>query len=344
MNREDALIDYKKRIRESKEQAIRLMEQHYRSVEKKFHGQLQEKMENLCGMIKAPVKYIQISLLRSMMWSGIYQVMLSAHNEEYFLDSNSIKVNFDISYMFSPLEELRIRLYDEALPFIGKIPKFDADHVIMEIAMNFYKQRANAMRRYFVDFDRWDSIQSTAKCSRLVVKWGEHREHSETIFLMDFEQKSQEQFMENNEENEIAKWEPHYVYQSFDNSTFKNITVQKKNFLFLGMRNGAIEQVTWESTLLAGAGFRESSMYQVVFAGCDLMLSDFRKVKFQEVRFIQCKMENADFRGATFVDTVFEGCSMKDAVFSRQEISYAGLDAKELQDITIEEEPNVFYV
>lgn len=344
MNRESALIDYNEKIRGCREQTVQLMEQYYLSIEKEFHKQLQKEVNVLCEMIKTPVKYIQISLLRSMMWSGIYEVMLSAHNEEYFLDINSIKVIFDISFIFSPLEELRARLYDMALPFMGKIQKFDADHIIMKTAMSFFKQRANSLRRCFVDFDKWDSVQDVAKCSRLVVKWGEYREHSETIFLMDFEKKTQEQFWEYNKDNEITKWELCYVYQSFDNSAFKNLVVQKKIFLFLGMRNGLIEQVTWESTLLTGAGFRESKLYQVVFAGCDLSLCDFREAKLKEVHFHQCKLEEADFRGATFENTIFDGCTMKNAVFSRQELSHAGLDGRELQDIMIEEEPNVFHV
>lgn len=343
MNREEALQDYKNKIQGYLNQGKHQLEEGYLSWEQDFQNQLEKELSCLCSMMEAPVKYFQISLLRSMMYQNTFEVMVSAHNEKYFLDTEMVKVTFDISRIFQMLEDLRVILYDMAKPYMGKIQAFDGDRLMMDMVMDFFKNKANDFRFFFRDFDQWECLIPVPKCSRLVLKWGEHRENSETIFLMDMEPKTQELFMENNHQNTIERWEPQYVYQSFDHTTIQDIVMQKKNFLFLGMRESTIRRSSWENSMFAGAGFRNTRMEQVVFAGCDLSRCDFRNASLYEVRFIHCKLLEADFRDVVLEGTSFECCDMEHALFSREKLAYAGLDAIQLQQIRIQEEPYVFY-
>lgn len=343
MNREAALKDYHNKIQDYLNEQNHLLEQNYLVSEKEFQTQLYDQICNLCKSVTMPVKYLQVSILRSVLSQDIFMLLISVHNEKYFLDLDYKKVTLDVTRLFLPLINFKRILYDMISPYMGKIQKFDADRIIMGIAVDFFKKKANHMRRYFRDFDQWECIEDIPKCSRLVVKWGEHRGDSETLFLMDMQQKNQEEFIAYNQENRIDTWEPQYNYQSFDNAFLKDSVMQKKNFLFLGMRNGRIENSSWEASLFAGAGFKNSIMENVIFAGCDLSYCDFRNVNLKNAQFIQCKIVESDFRGALFLNIKFEDCEMQNTIFSRQDLAFAGLDAGQLQQIKIEEEPNVFH-
>ncbi len=343
MNREAALKDYHDKMQDYLNEQNHLLEQNYLVSEREFQTQLYDQICNLCKSVTMPVKYFQVSFLRSMLSQDVFMLMISVHNEEYFLDLDYKKTTLDVTRLFLPLISLKRTLYDMIPPYMGKIQKFDADRIIMGIAVDFFKKKANHMRRYFRDFDQWECIEDIPKYSRLVVKWGEHRGDSETLFLVDMQQKTQEEFIAYNQENRIDTWEPQYNYQSFDNAFLKDSVMQKKNFLFLGMRNGRIENSSWEASLFAGAGFKNSIMENVIFAGCDLSYCDFRNVNLKNAQFIQCKIVESDFRGALFLNIKFEDCEMQNTIFSRQDLAFAGLDAKQLQQIKIEEEPNVFH-
>lgn len=342
MNREDALRDYKGKIQGLLLKGRQKLEESWTVNEKGFLELLREGVNHVCSALPGPVKYFQFSIIRSLMWKDEFWLMLSVHNEDYFLDQNVKKTLIDAGELFAPLAEVRRELYESVHPYMGKVQMYDADQIIMDTALDFFKKKADVMRKHFVDFHLWRGIEEAPRCSRLVVKWGEHREYSETVFLLDAEERTQEQFLAFNQNNGTDRWDPRYVYQCFDRVHLKDLAVQKKNFLFLGMRRARIEASTWEAVLFAGAGFKETAMEQVIFYSCDLSCCDFRGAELKMVQFIQCRLLEADFRGAGFSECRFEDCEMKSALFSRQELACAGLDAVQLQQIKIEEEPLCF--
>jgi len=343
MNREEALKDYTLTIQEYLDWGNRQLEEDYDDLEKAFFGQLKVAIEQLCEKIDHPVRYLQVSLLRSPMWQDTYQVMLSAYDEEYFLDAQPIIAVFDIGIVFRPLEDVRKNLYETARNYRNKVQKYDCDKFIMDIAVSFFKKKAERARRFLWDLDKWDCIKNIPKYSRFVVKWGEHRDYSETVFLVDYESRNQEEFNSYNEKNSIDNWDHQYVYQCFDRIVLMDIAIQRKNFMFMGMRDSKIEQSVWECCMFLGASFRNAAMREVIFAGCDLSQCDFRKASLNNVRFIQCKLSGSDFREIVMEKTSFENCEMEGVLFTRNNAAYAGLDAHQLQQIIIEEEPHVFY-
>jgi len=343
MNREEALWDYKNKMQPQLEQTQCRLAKRYLALEKEFQQKIHGEIACLCGKIEKPVKYFQISLLRSPMSRDIFQIMLSAHDEEYFLDKEATSTVFDAGEIFLPLTELRAHLIGERSFYMGKVQKFDADQLVMQLAMTFFKKQANDFRWYFQDFARWDCIEKIPKSTKLVVKWGEHREQSETVFLTCTQPRLQEQFIESNQNNSLETWDSRYVYQSLDDMTIKEAVMEKKNFMFLGMRYSRLERSVWDACMLYGAGFRESGMEQVTFVGCDLSRSDFKNSALQEVRFVKCRLSEADFRGISLEETSFEECEMERTLFSRQDLAYAGLNARQLQQVRIEEEPYVFH-
>jgi len=343
MNREEALEKYELNIQQYLLEGKEELKKNYHIVEAEFQRQIQKAICDLCGLVKSPVKYIQLSLLRTMIWQDSYMLLLSIHNEDYFLDEGTMQTVINIRKIFLPLTELRSKLYAATLPYQGKVDRFDADRIIMNEAMTFYKEKAGDFRRYFRDFEQWDAVRAMPKCSKLVVKWGEHRDYSETVFLIGFEVEEQKEFLDFNQTNSIAEWNTQFVYQSIDGAEVHDITMEKKNFLFMGMRKGKMTKCVWEFCMLRGANLKESSISQVVFGGSDLSQVDFCAARLEQVRFIQCNLSEADFSDVSLSETTFEECNMKGAIFSRQNLSYAGLDAHQLQQVLVKEEPHVFY-
>ncbi|MDE7273247.1 MAG: pentapeptide repeat-containing protein [Lachnospiraceae bacterium] len=344
MNRKEAILKYQEEVSEYLNRSMEALEENFLKEEKKLKN-------NICAIViqlfssvgdKERIQYIQMSLLRSRMDEDVFQILVSLHDETYFLDKNPLMQTLDVSSLFVPLKEARIILYQRLEYYQGKIEKFDADRMIRETAMTFYKKMADRCRMLFRDMDRLNTGDKISETKRLVVKWGGFQEVCETVFMTETNSKTQQQFLAYNEKNRLDQWDTRYVYQSWEYMQFTDVTEQKRNLLFIMFRNCQMERCQWENCLMHGASFRGAKLKQVIFAGCDLSGSDFRETEFDQVRFVQCNLSAADFTGNR-IDTVqFTGSRMDDARFSRDSLSCGGLDVSQLQQIQMEEESYVF--
>lgn len=345
MDRGEAKKRYKNEISKYLQDGMELLQRNWEKREDEVKSLIFEALLQLflSSKDKEQIQYVQMSLLRSQMDEDVYKMLLSLHNETYFMDPDSRMQAIDISYVFEPLREVRTKLYQVIGEYQGKIENFDADQMIRETAMVFYKKQADRCRLLFRDFDQWRAGKGIPPLKGLiVVKWGGFREESETIYLTDTREKSQAQFLSYNEKSSIDQWDMQYVYQSWETACFTNMTVQKKNLLFLMLRNCSMERCQWENCMMHGAEFHHAKISRTIFAGCDMSGSDFRNAEFHQVQFIQCNLKEADFTEAKFDRIQFPGSQMENARFSRNGIYCEGLDANQLQQVQLEEEPYVF--
>lgn len=344
MNREEALLKYQEVTAVDLKSGMEALEMNFRKEEARFKDRLCQAVIQSCSSYgnKEQPEYIHISLLRSWMDEDIFKIVLSLYDTDYFLDRHPLIKTIPCDDLFAPLKEVRRKLYQSLEYYRGQIEKYDADRMIRETAMVFFQKKAEWSRMVLRDLDRLKTADNTLQEKRLVVKWGAFQEAGETVFLTEPGRKNQQQFLEYNEKNGIDLWDMHYVYQSWEAVSFQDITLAKKNFLFIMLKNCIMEHCQWENCMMHGASFRGAKLKQVVFAGCDLSGSDFRETVFEQVQFIQCKLSGADFTGNN-IDTVqFQGSLMNDARLSRDSLSCKGLDASQLQQICMEEEPYVF--
>lgn len=344
MNREEARKRYQEEVSKYIHRAMGLLEENFLKEEESLIKNIYEELFQLFSDCadKGQIWYIQMSLLRSKMDEDIYEILLSVHNENYFLDTKPLMQTVDVSYIFAPLKEVRAKFYQYMECYQGKVEKFDADRIIREIAIAFFKNQAEHCRILFRDLDRCGIEERKLQGKRLVVKWGGFQEASETVFLADSSEKDQQQFFIYNEKNTISEWDSRYVYQSWEAVHFIDMVVQKRNLLFIMLRNCEIERCQWENCMMHGASFRDAKLKQVIFAGCDLSGSDFRGAMFEQVQFIQCNLSAADFTGIGLEMVQFTGSRMENARFSRDSLSCQGLDVSQLQQIWMKEEPYVF--
>lgn len=344
MNRKEALLKYQEEVSPYLYESMKALEDNFVKEQDKLKNNLYEKLLWLFSNNEdnKQIQYIQISLLRSQMDADVFVLLLTIHDKTYFLDKSSIMQKIDISSLFIPLKEVRTKLYQFMECYQRKIEKFDADQIIRETAMTFYKKMAEWCRIIFRDFDYWCRENKISQWKRLIVKWGGFQETSETVFLIDISSKNQQEFLVYNEKNNINQWNLENVYQSWESVHFTDITIEKKNLLFIMLRNCKMKRCQWENCLIHGASFRGANLKQVIFAGCDLSSSDFRGVTFDHVQFIQCNLASADFSENQIESVQFTGSQMKDAIFSRDSLSCKGLDANQIQQIRMKEEPYVF--
>lgn len=344
MNREEAIQKYQEDVKDYLQNVSERLESGFSEKEKWLMQAIRQSLRQLYSVHeeKGKIRYLQMSLLRSRMDEDLYEILLSFHNEAYFLDPKPRMQTVDISELFAPLKTSRTPLYQALRRYQGKVQKYDADRMIRETAMTVYKKRAERCRFLFRDLDLWLSEEGLQAGQRLTVKWGGFEEACETIFLSDTGGKEQKQFLTYNEQNTVEKWDPRYIYQNWETAHFTDLDTEKKNLLFAVLRQCRMERCQWKNCLMHGAGFRRSDLRQVTFAGCDLSGSDFRGVRFEQVTFLQCNLSNADFTGTELQGVAFTGSMMDNAVFSRDGLSCKGLNAGQLQKIRMEEEPYVF--
>lgn len=344
MNREEALLKYHEEAAKYIKSGIEALERNFRKEEARFKDRIcQAVIQSFSSYVnKEQLEYIHISLLRSWIDEDTFKIVLSLYDKDYFLDRHPLIKTIPCDDLFAPLKEVRRKLYQSLEYYHGRIEKYDADRMIRETAMAFFQKRAEWSRMVLRDLDCWVAEDKSLWEKRMVVKWGAFQEAGETVFLTEPGRKSQQQFLDYNEKNGIDQWDNHYVYQSWEAVSFQEITLVKKNFLFIILKNSVMEHCQWEGCMMHGASFRGAKLKQVVFAGCDLSGSDFRETVFEQVQFIQCNLSGADFTGDN-IDTVqFQGSLMNDARLSRDSLSCKGLDASQLQQICMEEEPYVF--
>lgn len=344
MGRAEAKKIYMERTSEYLQDGMKLLQKKWKEKEDEIRRTILEALLQLflCNEDKEQIQYVQMSLLRSQIDGDVYNMLLSLHNETYFWDPDPRMQTVDVSSVFAPLKEARAKLYQAADEHQGKIEYFDADRMIRETAMAFYKKQSDYCRALFRDLGEWGAERGLPPWNRLIVKWGGFQEESETVYLTDTSEKNQSQFLAYNEKNSVSEWDLQYVYQSWETVCFTDMTVQKMNLLFLMLRNSSMERCQWENCMMHGAEFQNAKMKQTVFAGCDMSGCDFRDAEFSRVQFIQCNLTGADFTKAKFEMIQFSGSKMEDAKFSRDGLYYEGLDANQLQQVQLKEEPYVF--
>lgn len=348
MRRNDALLEYEEEVRPVLEGAQEQLKQNLKQNGKKLEEEILSGIDRLCEEVlrwqsahgKSRIRYLQISLLRGEMWKDHYEFMMQACGQEYFLDRDAPEVICQAGGIFNPLNQVREEMYQRTMRYMGEIEKYDADKLVMRAAFQFNQFLADYFRRVFMDLDQRDGIKAIRRHERLTVKWGGVREDSETVFLSDHREKTQEEFLLWNETNQVEKEEiaPESIYQCWDGTHFEEMEVYKKALYFPGLRRCSVRKCLWERSLILGGNFMGTRMDRTVFTSCSLDRSCFRNAQLDEVHFHQCSLKDVDFRNAQLKGVEFYQSDLSGAIFSRSELEQLHLESVQLQQIRIGDE------
>ncbi len=287
--------------------------------------------------------YFQFSLLRYGMTQDIYKLLISAHNQDYFLDKNSKELEIDITWLFATLTDAGRKADELARQYMGKIETTLKYKYLMEQAFVHNKKLADLFRIEFTDMEECEPIQKIEKESYYLVKWGGYRELSETIYRIDCADKNQEHFLAYNNDNCFLEPNSTYNYQSWDETQLENIQIEKKNFIFASFKRSNLKSDVIAESFCFGTKFKEATIENCVFHTVSFERSDFRNSKMTNVAFQNCVLKNADFRGSNLENVFFTDSDMSGAVFLHEQVVTLDLDDKQRKQIVIwEGERDVF--
>lgn len=150
MNREEALLKYKEETEAYLKSGMEILETNFRKEEARFKDRLCQAVIQSYSSYgnKEQLEYVHISLLRSWMDEDIFKIVLSLYDKDYFLDRHPLMQTIPCGDLFAPLKEVRRKLYQTLEYYRGRIEKYDADRMIRETAMAFFRKRLNGAGWY----------------------------------------------------------------------------------------------------------------------------------------------------------------------------------------------------
>lgn len=380
MNRTEALDDFNKKIvndlllkykREFKENFI--------NNERKFAlllidsiKKLNEKaIKNREVIENYSIGVLQFEFLRSNLLNDNFKIHLHGYNNLWYLDEHSIYEEIDLKFIFSPFIDLKKELIEKSKIYLGKINIYDIQKIIFDAAFNSYMEISQTVREYLWDLDEEEWIQDILFSDFYIIKWGEYKGNSETVFAMDSREKKAEDI------EKLKKEKKSFIYSVWRKSTLENIDLSKEDLLFINFKESSLKNSDFsESNIISGelkdtkiqscdfskakvigTTLAKSIIKESDFKDCDLRSSDFNNTMIEEVEFDNsdlsignfvnsnlykvsfknCNLSNADFSKAQFEEVNFQGADLSNTIFSREDIPFLHLSPEQLQDILIEE-------
>lgn len=346
MDRASALGDFREKIAGTIQTAKEEIEGGFIDGAEELYGRILEGLDRLCRKTAKrqesealpPIRYFQISLLRSYMPLGQLCFLASAYGSGYFLDRKSTGVLIRADNLTGAMARLREDLRQAVKEYRGAILYSDADRALMETAYSVNRRLADEARRYLWDFDMRAQVKAVQKDNPFFIKWGGHWEESATVFAGDARKRSQELFESLNQLNDIEKMDAAYAYGNWDEVLFDGLKAEGKALLYQSFRRAAFEQCQVAGCTLYGSSLRNAHMKKTVFSGCNLSGCNFKETVLEDVLFSGCDLTHADFRGSQLDGVSFTRSIMEGAEFSRESVPSLQLEPGQFQQIKIQGE------
>lgn len=382
MNRTEALEEFNKDIDAELIDKYKLkFEKNLKEEDEKFGKLLFQSIKDLNKEILKNRKIItnykagvlHFELLRTNVLDDSYIIWLHGYNSLWYLDENSVHVEIDLKFLFEPFIEMKKELMSKIKVYMGKVTKYDVQNIIFKITSECFNKLSFVAREYFWDLDEEEWINEIELEDYYIIKWGEYREKSETVFAMDYRCKSKEELesLIKSDKNKMpflytvwrnGKYEDcdlskqSLLFINFKESTLKKINFDESDIISGELKKTVIKECTFDNSRVVGTAFSESILKECKFNNSDLRSSDFRIAKIDDVSFQgsnltmtnfdcaeiynvsfkDCLLNKANLTNCIFENVDFEGADLREAIFSRDVIPFIHLSPEQLQDIYIE--------
>lgn len=363
----DAIAKYKREFKENfsnneEKFALLLIE----SIKK-----LNEKaIENRQIIEDYSIGVLQFEFLRSNLLNESYKIHLHGYNNLWYLDQHSVYEEIDLKFIFKPIINFKEQLIEKSRIYLGKVNIYDIQKIIFDAALDCYMEISQTVREYLWDLDEEDWIKGMMFSDFYIIKWGEYKGNSETVFAMDSREKKSEDI-----EN-LKKEKKSFIYSVWRKSILEDIDLSKENLLFVNFKESTLKNSDFlESNIISGefkdtkiqlcdftrskiigTTLAKSVIKESNFKDCDLRSSDFNNAmiedvgfdnsdlsfgnfvnsNFYKVSFKKCNLSNAYFSNAQFEEVNFKGADLSNTIFSREDIPFLHLSPEQLQGILIE--------
>ena len=359
MNREESLEEFKEKVVKN------LGEESVAGFEKNFKNNEEKVKELIINGIKSLIKkamesknenkiaVFQFEFLRINIINESYKILIHGYNSFWYLDSDSIYEEIDLSFLFEPFISFKEKLIKGKRIYMGKVNDYDIQKIIFELTAKCYMDMSKTIRNWFWNLDEEQWMQEISVEDFYVVKWSEYQGKSETLFSMDNREKNIKELLELKKQPEEKL---HFVYTVWKNSTLEDGDLAKQNMLFINFKGSKLKNINFSEcdivrgqfkdtevkrcTLtkcsLIGTSFENSKIEDSDFSNGDCTGVDFRKSELRYVDFSNANLKNSNFINTKFKHVSFEGANLEDAIFSSKDIPFINLTSEQLQTIYID--------
>lgn len=272
-------------------------------------------LKELCKKAnKEEIVYFQFSLLRTDLVKRQFTLLLHGYDVRWYLDDEPLIVQTQLNRIFSSILPLWDQLLLEQKKYVGKVNAYDVQAIIHEEIMACNKLIAHTLRLTMRDIEKTELLKDLPLAKMWVFRWGEYRDDSEIVFLVDRESKTPKD------------WE-----DAMDKLAYQEDALVCTYWYELDLENQKCEHQK-----MYFSGFEKSRLTHSSFMGTQLIGAKFRNCTIKSCSFKEANLRNADFRETHFEDVDFEGADLTGTTFSDVDVSYLHLTPEQLQMIQIE--------
>lgn len=260
--------------------------------------------------------YFYFSILKIDLPRHQYTIVLQVQDDQWYLDQEQIEIYFDASFLFEPLEQLRLTLEQDRQKYIGKIDQDQINHLIYDQLGRCGSTIAHYLRYLFRTIEAEPAFAELPKDDYWVIRWGEYGSDSEIIIQKDLSPKT------------TGDWE--------------------KAIIRLAKQPLSLACSYWYQGDFSGGSLREKGLSFICFHDCRLERFIFDRANLIGARFINCHfhhcsfsssdLKDAEFLNCDFTETNFSDADLGGAIFSKELQQPPELSAEQLAQIYIREE------
>ncbi len=269
----------------------------------KIADQAQEQDKPMCV-------FFLFSLLRYDLFQDTAKVRLDVMDAGWFLDQEPLYTEFDLTFLFAPYFQWRTELLTDMRTYMGKVNKYDVEHMVQQEVMSAVKHLTQVLRILFRNLESQEDFARIPKGMFWEIRFGEYRDYSEVVMQMNREPRSQKEWLDKLEDD--------------------------------GEDSGRLQFTWWHETELTAGNCRGKTLDFIVFERCTLRNIDFEDAQMWGARFLHCKLEQCSFKQANLRQAEFESCEFSECDFTQAELQQAvfspeGLEAAWFDDRQKEE-------
>lgn len=257
--------------------------------------------------------YFLFSLLRYDLMQNVACVRLDVMNGGWFMDSEPLYTELDMTFLFQPYFQWREKLLLDMREYRGKVNKYDVEDMVQTEIMEANQKLMHHLRFAFRDMESQESFARIPKMAFWNIRFGEYRDYGEIVMQI------------NREPRSMAEW---------------------LDKLELYEENPEVMQCScWYRLEITKGDCRGKAMPFIVFEECTLKGMDFGEAQLYGARFLNCRLEKCSFAGANLEQTEWEGCcfadcsfagaDLKGAVFSPEDLEAEWFDEKQQEEMLI---------
>jgi len=258
--------------------------------------------------IKAPLAYINFSVLGTNILAKRHQIRMDAYDKNWYADKTDCIGEYDVPEFFTHLEEYSNTLEKAGKSLFGHGKFKDVQDAVFDESKKYLQFVAEFLRIALRKASTNDWYQKVQREALFTIFVGEYQGSVDIIYKEDFTDKDAKivkQYLESkelptyyyeiNENLNLSQGDYqdiHFHFSSFSGSDFSDSNLKNATLLFCNFSHTVLANTNMESTQIFDTDFRGAFLENVSFKGAHL-----KHLSFADARLI-----NVDFEGVLLAE------------------------------------------